>query len=1172
MESLPVNLSLRLLFLFVICRQVYESLNCNNHEGGLSVVSTISTTPFTMRSYWRKFPNTKVPDLDFVDIGNERNRYRTKMSRRMIILSLLLSGRLELNPGPDSIPFPCGNCGQDVRDDDAGVACDFCNVWFHCKCIGMTNSHYEQLCRNSNISWICNCGFPNFSHGLFKTCIETSNSFSLLKSVDGDFTASSASSTSLGNRPFSPDLTSTPNKANPKRRKPIHKLRGMQINCNGLKSAKSKVDFQAAIAQHSPDIILGCESKLDDGIPTYSIFPDNYEVYRKDRNAFGGGVFVAVKMDFASVVRPEFDCSAEVCWASIDFANNGTLYIGSCYRPPGAKSEVIDELQNSINNIIHKHRKMPALLLAGDFNLPDIDWDNIITSNPRTHAVHSHFLNFVNGCSLFQMSKEPTRPASGNILDLILTTLPDIVNNTQTKPGISDHDLIMFDINMRPKVQRKAVRKIYQYDKANKEDIKKRCSEMTSQYFERSPDEASVEENWHFLKSNILSIMSYIPHRNSKSKVSHPYISKKIIREMDKRDKLYKKATRTKTPPDWETYKMKRNSVQRMKELAHNDYLNNVVGESLLTDAKKFWRYVKSQRRESAGIPTLKTGNMSYSTSEEKAQALNAQFSSVFTRSDDSSTLPDKGPSPYEPIENLCISPPGVNKQLKDLNVNKASGPDEIPARMLRDYADEITPALTHLFQQSYNQGVLPSDWLKGRVAAIYKSGDKSNPANYRPVSLTCLCCKILEHIILSHMSKFLARNDIINPMQHGFRKGLSCETQLIEAVDDWANNINRRHQTDVIFLDFSKAFDKVSHRKLLHKLKYYGITGLTHSWIQAFLSSRSQSVCVNGAASLPTDVLSGVPQGSVLGPVLFLLYINDISENVLSSIRLFADDCVLYRQTQTKDDFNKLQQDLTKLAEWAKVWDMSFNVKKCAHMCISLKRHPVRHNFHIHGQQVPDASSYKYLGVTVSSDLGWNTHAQKVQAKAARTLGVIRRALGKCDQQVKATAYKQLVRPQLEYASCAWNPHTQKDIYLLESIQRQAARFVLHDYRREASVTAMLSSLGWNTLQHRRLLSQCEMFFKIHHKLVNINMPSGIHLHPGDSRTLRSQHGGNQLRYIQPFGRVNCYMFSMFPRAIRIWNTLPNTAVTSTTVADFRETTLPVIQEMLPPPPLRML
>ena len=183
----------------------------------------------------------------------------------------------------------------------------------------------------------------------------------------------------------------------------------------------------------------------------------------------------------------------------------------------------------------------------------------------------------------------------------------------------------------------------------------------------------------------------------------------------------------------------------------------------------------------------------------------------------------------------------------------------------------------------------------------------------------------------------------------------------------------------------------------------------------------------MNGAASPSASVLSGVPQGSVLGPVLFLLYINDISDGVLSSIRLFADDCVLYRQVQTREDYTMLQQDLSTLSQWAKLWDMSFNVKKCAHMCISLKRKPAINDYNIDGQHVPKETTYKYLGVTVSNDLSRNTHAQKIQARAARTLGVIRRALGKCDQKVKDLAYKQLVRPQLEYASCAWSPHVPK-------------------------------------------------------------------------------------------------------------------------------------------------
>ena len=214
---------------------------------------------------------------------------------------------------------------------------------------------------------------------------------------------------------------------------------------------------------------------------------------------------------------------------------------------------------------------------------------------------------------------------------------------------------------------------------------------------------------------------------------------------------------------------------------------------------------------------------------------------------------------------------------------------------------------------------------------------------------------------------------------------------------------------------------------------------------------------------------------------------------------------------------------------------------------------------------------SYKYLGVTITSNLSWTAHTQRVQAKAARSLGVIRRTLGKCDRKVKETAYKQLVRPQLEYACCAWNPYTQKDIQALEGIQRQAARFVLRDYRRESSVTEMLSTLKWDTLQHRRLSTQCEMLFKVHHHLVNINMPREIKLQKKSTRNLRSQQG-HDMRYIQPQCRINAYMYSMFPRATRIWNSLPGGAVNSNTLVKFREETIRVIRTLTPPRTLQIL
>ena len=261
---------------------------------------------------------------------------------------------------------------------------------------------------------------------------------------------------------------------------------------------------------------------------------------------------------------------------------------------------------------------------------------------------------------------------------------------------------------------------------------------------------------------------------------------------------------------------------------AHVNYINDVVGNSLSSDGKRFWTYIKSKRKESTGIPTLRTDKGVHFTIQAKANALNSQFSSVFTR-DDEVQPPNKGPSPYLPINDLIIDEEGVLKQLEGLKTNKASGPDEIPARMLHDYASNIAPMLTSLFQQSYNIGQLQSDWSKARVTGIYKKGDKTNPENYRPVSLTCICCKIQEYIILSHLAKHLSSQQIIIDNQHGFREKLSCETQLIQAVDDWAYVLNTHGQSDVLFLDFSKAFDKVSHKCLLHKLQYYGVSGKTN-------------------------------------------------------------------------------------------------------------------------------------------------------------------------------------------------------------------------------------------------------------------------------------------------------------------------------------------------------
>ena len=223
----------------------------------------------------------------------------------------------------------------------------------------------------------------------------------------------------------------------------------------------------------------------------------------------------------------------------------------------------------------------------------------------------------------------------------------------------------------------------------------------------------------------------------------------------------------------------------------------------------------------------------------------------------------------------------------------------------------------------------------------MHKNGPKSDPANYRPISLTCISSKVLEHIIHSHVMKHLEQHTILTDVQHGFRARRSTVTQLILAIHDMAKTIQDNKWIHAVVLDFSKAFDKVPHKRLIIKLQYYGIRGSLLCWFESFLTNHSQTVVCEGKHSYPTQVTSGVPQGTVLGPLLFLLYVNDLPDNLKSQISLFADDALLYGVMSNEEDGDQLQKDLQQLEEWQNKWQMSFNPSKCKTICISNKKTP---------------------------------------------------------------------------------------------------------------------------------------------------------------------------------------------------------------------------------------
>ena len=486
-----------------------------------------------------------------------------------------------------------------------------------------------------------------------------------------------------------------------------------------------------------------------------------------------------------------------------------------------------------------------------------------------------------------------------------------------------------------------------------------------------------------------------------------------------KRDRHYKKHKKTADNSQQRKFKELKKTIQKELRRAYWRYIESIVTPSEESDErssmKKFWTYIKHKRTESSGISVLRSDGLLHSDPVKQATILNTQFQSAFSEKSEINAEEFKNKcgmqGSYPTAEDIHITEIGIHKLLSKLNPHKAAGPDELKPRVLKELADCIAPILTIIFNKSLDSGEVPTDWKTARVSPIYKKGDRHKAENYRPISLTCICCKLLEHVVTSNIMKHADTFNIMYPLQHGFRQRRSCETQLIEFIEDVTTNLSSGKQTDTLIMDFSKAFDKVSHSLLLHKLHHYGIRGKTNRWIKSFLSERTQSVVVDGESSPSVDVQSGVPQGSVIGPCLFLFYINDMPLGIESTVRLFADDTIAYLTITSKADHNTLQQDLDKLAQWEVTWKMVFHPDKCQVLTISRKNVTSYYQYTLHGHVLEHVTSAKYLGINITSDLRWGEHIAKVCNKANRTIGFLRRNLNISSTEVKENAYKTLVQ-----------------------------------------------------------------------------------------------------------------------------------------------------------------
>lgn len=556
---------------------------------------------------------------------------------------------------------------------------------------------------------------------------------------------------------------------------------------------------------------------------------------------------------------------------------------------------------------------------------------------------------------------------------------------------------------------------------------------------------------------------------------------------------------------------------------------------------------MRSKCKSRTQVGTL-TDNMGRSLDgiQDIVNEFNNYFTTVFTL-ENTKDLPEpvkifKGPE-SNMLTRVEFTVTDVSKKLMKLRTDKSGGPDELKPRLLFNVYEEISQPLCYIFNKSMEEGIVPEDWKRANVCPIYKKGNRSLAENYRPVSLTSQVCKVFETLIRDCIVKHLEEHQLLRDTQHGFRKGRSCLTNLLTFLDKVSGCVDDGESVDVIFLDFAKAFDKVPHQRLSSKLLSHGIDGQIRKWIDHWLNGRVQRVGLRGTMSSWKQVTSGVPQGSVLGPVLFLIFINDLEDGITNWILKFADDTKMFGRINNTQDVENMQKDLDKLLQWSVEWQMMFNVQKCKVMHVGKNRMDAEYS--MNGAILETVEEEKDLGVVLKNNLKVSSQCAQAYGKASRMLGVIYRTIKYKTKDVMLSLYKSLVRPLLEYCTAAWSPHYVKDRELLERIQHRFTKMIPEI--RDLPYEGRIDHLGLWTLEERRNRADLIEVYKMYKGTTKIPFDRFFELNEsgrtrGHPLKLRKRRCNTDLRQ---------HFFS--ERVINRWNDLKGEVVLAPSVEAFK-------------------
>lgn len=817
------------------------------------------------------------------------------------------------------------------------------------------------------------------------------------------------------------------------------------MNARSISGTQKLKEFNIYFAERSEaDIICLTETWLSSQILDSEILDQKqYSVFRKDRgeNTRGGGVLIAINSSLISRQVEGLACSqCEIIWTEVSLASNHSLYIGCVYLPPIPSSALVSDFLNSVSQLMTRARAEDVILLSGDFNLPDISWLNAlptITGHTNTGVSHE-FLDGVHELNIFQTVHFPTR--ENNFLDLLFCNshdVPVITNRTETAVH-TDHSAFEATISL-PILQRAKTKPIPRFN-WKKADLKLLNRTLQDVLWAKLDDLEGVNDKcdeFYTLLNNAISetvpIMKVNPYK-------YPvWFNKELIKALKEKNRSHKRWKRTRLMSEYVEFQVKRSFFKVLKNITYQSYLKTIDSE-VACNPNLLWKYVKSKSRAPRVPIEVELDSIKSSNPKESCQLFSKFFASTFQPANiqNNNVLPKAYLYDNDCLHTFKISSSEVEHYLSELVNGKSPGPDGIPTNVLKFCSRPLSVPLSKIFNHALKTGIFPTRWKHSHVTPVHKKGSRFLVSNYRPISLLAVFSKIFEKILHKNIYEHVAKH--IATEQHGFVKKRSTVTNLVEYTSTIADYLNQKIQVDSIYTDFSKAFDSVDHQLLIHKLEGFNITGELLSLLKNYLTNRTQSVVMNAVTSSSIPVTSGVPQGSILGPLFFVLFVNDIPNQIKSKCLLYADDLKIYKPVNSERDCEDLQIDITNIVNWCNTWKLELNVSKCFSITFTNKRSNfLQYDYKIDNTVISRTNIVKDLGVHIASDLNYNVHFSYIKSKAYKLLGLMRRnCFTSFSKNTNKLLYSAIVRPQIEYASIIWNPHHKTKINSLERVQKR--------------------------------------------------------------------------------------------------------------------------------------